>query len=278
MTAQATLFDFAPRAVPLKSWSHDHDHPHRWIYRTNAEAVVKDLGKMPSGDGLWPSLHINTRPEWHSGCNITAGQYRGSGGIWKEIWVDGRVRDTVAMDDSLTHWEIEQAWIENDTLHLVGVDGIERTLDVVEDSECDRCDIHPFDPARHPEDYIALALSKGVRGDDIITMLSIHSRNFDTVWPLSKAMDVVWSLIPVTGVVPKLDHKVHHITEFLDIHPVQYTCQTCTRKRPHKGCQCGNDPDTGYCMNYVWNGTPLRRLKKTPGECDDDDDMEDCCA
>ena len=275
MTAQATLFDFAPKALPIKASPFDH-HPHRRICRSNAEAVVKDLGKMPSGAGIWPSLHVNDRPEWNDGCDLTSGQYRDSGGIRKEIWVDGRVKDVVEPDDG---WMgIDRAWIDGDTLHIVTSDGIERTLDIFEDSECRRSDIHPFDPATHPEHYVILALSKGLRGEDVMKMASTHCYDFDTVWPLSEAMDVIWRSIPLTGVVPKLDQKVRHITEFMDICPVQYTCASCTHRRPSKGCQCGCDPDKGYCGKYVWDGTPLKRLKRThPTPCDDDD-MEDCCA
>lgn len=277
MTAQATLFDFAPKALPIKASPFDH-HPHRTIYRTNAEAVVKDLGQMPSGAGIWPSLHANTNPEWNGGCDITSGQYRGSGGILKRIWADGRVEDHIQVEDG---WmQISETWIEGDLMHIVGVDGIERTLDIEEDSECRWWDVHPFDPADIVEHYAMLALSKGLRGDDIMAIARISSYCFDTVWPSSEAMDIVWSTIPLTGVVPKLDQKVRHITEYMDICPAQCTCATCTRKRPNKGCQCGNNPDVGYCYrNYVWDGTSMKVIKRshvTP--CDEDDDMEDCCA
>lgn len=278
MTAQATLFDFAPKAIPVKAMFPVDRHPHRTICRSNAEAVVKDLGRMPSGAGIWPSLHVNTNPEWNDGCDITAGQYRNDGGFLKHIWADGRVKDVIRIDHE---WmEVSEAWIDGDVLHIVTAsDGLERTVDVFEDSECGRTDIHGFRPADVVEHFVMLALSKGLRGDDVMTMARITSYRFETVWPLSEAMDVVWRTIPLTGVVPMLDQRVRHITEYMDIPPVQCTCATCTRRRPHKGCQCGNDPDAGYCYhNYVWDGTPLRKRKTPTVDETDDDCEEECCA
>lgn len=281
MPTQATLYDFTPRAVPVEAWGWDHDHPHRWLYRSNAEAVVKDLGKMPSGAGIWPRLMRNCQPSWHWGCDFIADQYRQDGGIRKAIWADGRVVDCmrVRQDDNYGRdTRIEQAWIEDDTLHIVGDDGIERYLDILDDSECDRADRTGFHPDTIVQHYGILALSKGVTGDAISAIVDLHSCRFETVWPRDPKVDLLWSTIPTTGVVPKLSYAVHHLTEYTDIHPVQYTCTTCTKRRPRGGCQQGRDHDGAWCEGYTWDRTPIKRLRRTVAEEDEDDDMEACCA
>ena len=51
---QMTMFAFDDTPVSTDPiWLEDYDGGHKTIYRMDAEAVVEDLNRMPSGKGSW---------------------------------------------------------------------------------------------------------------------------------------------------------------------------------------------------------------------------------
>ena len=210
MTSQATIFDFAPKALPIKGWAHENGG-RGWIYRSNAEASIKDLGKLPSGAGLWPRFMATPTGRWPGREDIRHWQQCGDGGIHKEIWYDGTVRDRLQIGygtpDECKRVGLCDAWIDGDTMHVIGDDGIERTLEVIEDSEASRYDVHPFDPARIPEHYLLLAMHNGLRGEMAKAMAHMPY-DFSACAPTTEAMDAVYATYDLTHVIPMCDHAV----------------------------------------------------------------------
>lgn len=280
MTAQATLFDFAPKALPIKGWGHDNDG-RAWIYRSNAEAVIKDLGKLPSGAGLCPRLMATPRGRWKDVGDLRHWQQRGGGGITKQIWVDGTVRDEIGIQYGIPSeckdTELCEAWVDGDFMHTIGGDGIERTLEIHDDSGIHHLDINLFDPARDPEHYLMLAMLKGVRGEMVWTMSNMPY-DFSICGPKTKGMDEVYETYDLTHVVPMCSHKVHHITE-REVAFQDRTCATCLKHREDGTCQskgCASKWVAPMCDMYYWNGQPIpRRHEFHPV---DDDEPTEVCA
>lgn len=279
MTAQATLFDFSPKAVPIRGWSHDNEG-RAWIYRSNAKAVIRDLGKLPSGAGLCPRYMATPKDRWQGVGDIRHWQQCGGGGITKHVWLDGTVEDRIGIQFGIPSEcravELCEAWIDGDLMHIVGGDGIERTLEVHEDSGIHRLDVHPFEPARYPEHYLMLAMLKGVRGDTARAMTSMPW-TFDLCGPATRGMDEVYATYDLTRIVPMCSHRVHHITE-LEVAYQDRTCATCLKRRADGTCQstgCKSDWVEPMCSMYYWDGQPIpRRHEYHPVE--DDEPLEVC--
>lgn len=272
MTAQACIYDFAPKALPIKGWPHEKGG-RAWIYRANAEATIRDLGKLPSGDGLCPRFMATPKGRWPGAGDVRHWQQCGNGGIMKEVWYDGTVKDVIAVHygapDEFERTELRDAWIDGGLMHIVGGDGIERTVEIHEDCEIHRLDLNPFDPARNPEHYLLLAMLKGVRGDTAEAMADMPF-SFAVCDPCGKAMDAVYSTYNLTHIVPMCNQNVHHITEIevKDYH--DYTCKTCLKHRADGTCQsrdCESEWAEGMCSMYYWNGQPLEHRQRKPRGC-----------
>lgn len=274
---QRSIFDYRAQAVPVTGWTIiDGGKGRAEIYRSNAESFVEDLGRIPSGKGIWPRLiYAKMYGDEHLG-DMMYYQCRGKGSVTKYINLDGSVRDCVTVGRE--SMDVYEAWIDACQLHLITSDGMERTVAIVEDDMCNTWDRQAFDPARYPEHFLLLAIQKGIRGK-ILKNLWTLPHSFDLCNPLSPEIEAVWSMIPQVGVVPRMSYNVHHITEFMpDLKPVDYTCKRCTKSRPGGKCQNGFDRnDTlGECMfHFIWNGAPYPKRGKAKAEPDDDED--DCC-
>lgn len=178
---QCTLSEFSPRIIPAEGWKHEHTDGRAWIYRTNAEAVVKDIGRMPSGAGLWPRIMpTRRRGAWES-WDLHAWQCRGPGPFTKLINTDGALFDEFRpyrtecvngkpTERSMTRLEAVSAYIDGDLLITETRDGGQWSVDIVEDSECEPHDIHPFDPVNVPEHFLILCLSRGITGKELMDL------------------------------------------------------------------------------------------------------------
>ena len=91
---QCTLFEFSRIGiVPAEGWMHEHTDGRAWIYRTNAEAVVRDMGGLPSGAGLWPRIMPTRKTGSWKEWDLHVWQCRGSGPFTKLIRTDGTTFD-----------------------------------------------------------------------------------------------------------------------------------------------------------------------------------------
>lgn len=66
---QLTLFAFDDIQVSTEpKWLEDYDGSHKGIYRMDAETLVEDLNKMPSGKGSWlRCLEVDHSRSYESG-------------------------------------------------------------------------------------------------------------------------------------------------------------------------------------------------------------------
>ena len=287
---QCTLFEFSRIGIgPAEGWMHEHTDGRAWIYRTNAEAVVRDMGGLPSGAGLWPRIMPTRKTGSWKEWDLHVWQCRGSGPFTKLIRTDGTTFDEFrpyrveyvngkSTERSDVRLEAVSAYIDGDLLITETREGGQWSVDIVEDTVCDPRDIHRFDPANDPEHYLILAMSKGLRGDAVMKMADLPC-SFSIISPWHHGMDEVWASVPLTGVVPRMSYDVHHITESLDIAPIDKTCDRCLKRRPNGGCQSGCEHDNrGICWrSFYWNGKPFPKRSKTRVR-DDCFDEEGCEA
>lgn len=255
---QASLFDFGSRPVRVM-WYDD------WASeaRSNAEAIVSDLHRLPSGKGIWPRLvkcEGRTRPP---GWDWEFYQCRGGGRVVKYIRKDGTVLDAVEpVDGTDASHPIADAWIDGDTLHLLTEDGTVWVERVYPDSEIRRkSDRHPFAPDIYPEHFQIACLNAGIGGEAVWRMNSLPYY-WESVNPVyNPCMDDVDAAVPVVGIVPRMTQDVHHITDALDIAPRWRSCDVCMRDPARHGCE--GHAKHGYCFTggFLWNGKPIKGVK-----------------
>ena len=281
---QATLFDFTSRPIPVEGWMHERDG-RGWIYRSNAEAVVHDLNRMPSGMGIWPRI-LQCKGYGYDGWDLHHYQCRGSGSITKLIRTDGTVRDFLSpfrfecVDGKPAHgcmdrYPLASARIEDDELVMVTEDGRTWSEMIVPDSECPRLDVHPFDPEGDPEHFLIACLHAGLTGSELVPIAELPY-SFAATSPLRPEMDTVMRLSREIGIVPRMSYDVHHITEFIDIYPVDRTCARCLKHRKDGTCQSGHEIGCGgYCWHgFVWNGKPYPKRTPKLSKCRDGGECE----
>lgn len=286
---QSSLDDFLARPIPVEGWAHERDERDGvgWIYRTNAEAVVHDLNRMPSGMGIWPRImkHSSRSGRMEDGWDLDHWQCRGCGAITKQIRVDGTVRDYLrptcpryvdgkSVPGTGDYLPLSAARIECDQLILETEDGRLWSEIIVPDSECRNGDVHLYDPENDPEHFLIACLHAGITGKELLEIADMPYR-FEVTSPLRPEMNTVMRLSGEIGIVPRMSQDVHHITEFIDIYPVDKTCARCLKHRKDGGCQSGIDrKDWIDCDEaFYWNGKPFpKRARKTAisGCCDEE--------
>ncbi len=205
---QTSLDSFGPRPTPLFFWGR-----RAWCYRSNAEAYVRDLHMLPSGDGIWPRLlACDSRFPRYDGWDLCFYQCRGDCRADKLIRRDGTVGEFLypvdPADDTHDAFirevpRVESAWVDGELLHYLLDNGTEWTQDIVEDSECPIHDTFPLDPSTYPEHFMIVALQKGIRDDDLMAMSDLAYRFQDEALTV-EPMRAVWRTIPIVGIAPNL--------------------------------------------------------------------------
>lgn len=283
---QTSLDNFLARPIPVEGWAHERDGM-GWIYRSNAEAVVHDLNRMPSGMGIWPRIMPHSTRGGHrdDGWDLDHWQCRGGGAITKQIRVDGTVRDFLRpirpeyvdgkpVPETRIRHPLSSAHIDGDELILETEDGRLWSEIIVPDSECRNGDVHLYDPEDDPEHFLIACLHAGITGGELLEIADLPCR-FDIISPFIPAMDTVMRLSERIGVIPRMPSDVRHITDFVDIAPVDKTCDRCLKHRKGGGCQSGIDRKgwTDCDRAFYWNGKPFpKRTRKTavPACCDEE--------
>lgn len=183
---QSSLDDFLARPIPVEGWAHERDGM-GWIYRSNAEAVVHDLNRMPSGMGIWPRIMPHSTRGGHrdDGWDLDHWQCRGCGAITKQIRVDGTVRDFLRpirpeyvdgkpVPETRIWHPLSSAHIDGDELILETEDGRLWSEIIVPDSECRNGDTHLYDPETDPEHFLIACLHAGIIGKELLEIADLR--------------------------------------------------------------------------------------------------------
>lgn len=154
---QTTLFSFD--AVPVSKgpvWLEDFDGNRRSICRMDAEAMVEDLNRMPSGKGSWSRClevdHSRSYETQFKDWDACIWFHRGIG-MKKMVRPNGDVMD--CMDPHPYRWHylngkqihdwvyepLKEAWIEGDVLHI-RLDSGEYLAEIRSNDTIDRYDLH----------------------------------------------------------------------------------------------------------------------------------------
>lgn len=158
---QMTMFAFeSVEKVSGPIWLENYDGEHASVYCMDAEALVEDLNRMPSGKGSWLRClevdHDRSYEEQFKDWDACIWFQRGMG-VKKMVRSTGEVMDCIDPHPYRWHylngkqirpWKYEplrEAWIDEDTLHLK-LDSGEYLADMKPDSEIDRYDLHPYNP------------------------------------------------------------------------------------------------------------------------------------
>ena len=267
----------------------------------DAEALVEDLNKMPSGKGSWLRClevdHSRSNEEQFKDWDACIWQHNGIG-VKKMVRSDGGVMDCIDphpyrwhyMDGKLIRpWKYEavrDAWIDGDELHL-RMDSGEYLSRIVPDSEILRYDKHPYRPDYDLE-HFAIECYRHRIPRNMMAWRKEYLYGTPGLRPFSRNISVedakkvsLMGVIPDglvpngqfnqicecaewIGIVLKLSYDVP-VLRNLAMYPVEENCKTCLRRRsPNRGrdSECWKKRDQICCGGYVWD-------RKSPGKSKD---------
>ena len=240
-----------------------------WIVREDAEALIEDLGKMPSGKGSWlRCLEIDHDKVYNSHLkNWDAEIWQHNGiGIHKYVNSKGEVKDIVnphpfewyywngKQVKPFIHEEVEKAWIEeeNSTFFIKTRSG-EYMAELEYDSRIDRCNWQPYDPTCNLE-HFAIECYKHKIPRELMTWRSCHasttkymgywSRNIGedeakkidpmgkipNGWKKNDVAENILKCAEIIGITMKMDQNVPALVN-LGMYPNEKNCMTCLRRR-----------------------------------------------
>ncbi len=159
---QLTMFSFDDKPVSTEPvWLEDYDGKHRTVYQMDAEAIVEDLNRMPSGKGSWLRClevdHSRSYESQFKDWDACIWLQRGIG-IKKMVRCNGDVMDCIDPHPYKWHYmngkqirdwvyePLREAWIDGDNLHI-RIDSGEYLAEIRPNSEIDRYDLHPYNPS-----------------------------------------------------------------------------------------------------------------------------------
>ncbi len=290
---QFTLFSFEDEPVSSEPvWLESYDGSHQEIYRMDAEALIEDLNRMPSGKGSWLRClevdHSRSYEEQFKDWDACIWQHNGIG-LKKMVRSDGGVMDCIDphpyrwhyMDGKLIRpWKYESimdAWIDGDELHL-RMDSGEYLAYIVPDSEIPRYDNHPYRPDYDLEHFAIECYRHGIPRDMMAWRkeylygtpgLRPFSRNMsvEDAKKMSLTGEILDGLVPNEqfnqicdcaeriGIVLKLSYDVPALRN-LAMYPAEENCRTCLKRRsPNTGrdSECWKKGNQTCCNNYIWN-------------------------
>lgn len=297
---QRTLFDFEDRIVDRRpSWLTDM-YGEKKVFRTDAEAIVEDLNRFPSGKGLWiRCLEIDdNKHQRHSSKDYIARIWQQKGlPITKVVDHDGGVTDLLDPYPP-SHYivngkrirapvdkKLERAWIDKDVLHLATEDS-EHMAHIVPDSECHQYDIHGYDPSTNLEHFaiecyrhkIPKEMMKWrnhyVYGTPALkpfirNVTEEDARKIDPMGQIpngivpNELFNCICDCADLIGLRLNLRQIVPDL-ENLAMYPIEHTCSSCLhRMSPNKmEDRCWEKHSEYMCFNYMWNRIKPANLKK----------------
>ena len=290
---QTNLFSFD--ALPVSKgpvWLEDFDGNRRSICRMDAEAMVEDLNRMPSGKGSWLRClevdHSRSYETQFKDWDACIWFHRGIG-MKKMVRSKGDVMD--CMDPHPYRWHylngkqirpwryepLKDAWINGDTLHLK-LDSGEYLAEIHPDSEIDRYDLHPYDPTFDLE-HFAIECYRHQLPREMMKWREHYMYGTPCLRPFTRNIshedakkinlmgnipgsmvrneefDQICECAERIGIQLKLTHDVPPLMN-LAMYPVEETCKSCLRKKSkNKGTEseCWRNSGQICCSGYMWD-------------------------
>lgn len=296
---QSSIFDFKPRERPAQ-WLTLMGGERRRLCRTDAEAFVRELGTIPTGQ-TWPRcMEIDHKSSYNRWCGWASARMWGHGGIGEQVLVDhhGRVEWTIDPYPYERYWKdgkqvrenehgkIVAAEIEGDRLRLT-VEGMGDWLaEIYPDEEVRRYDRHPYDPTRDMEHFAIECYRQGLPGSmfawrahyvyatDALrpfyrTMDEDEAKKTDLMGPIAGSWapnpdyDEILACAEALGLTMKLRHGPPALAN-LAMYPVEQTCQNCIhRGGSNKEDGCWKKRGQSSCRGWLWDRkTPAKPYRK----------------
>ena len=291
---QLTMFSFDDTPVSDEPvWLEDYEGGHKTIYRMDAEALVEDLNKMPSGKGSWLRClevdHSSTYESQFKDWDACIWHQRGIG-VKKMVRCNGDVMD--CMDPHPYRWHyldgkqirewkyetLREAWIEDYVLH-VRLDSGEFLAEILPNNMIERYDLHPYRPDydlehfaiecyRHrlPKEmmswrrhymYGTPCLSPFVRN-----ISEEDAKRIDLMGNIPGSIvrnvefDQICECAERIGIQLKLTYDVPSLRN-VAMFPVEESCGTCLRRRSSnkdRESECWRNKGTQCCCSeYIWD-------------------------
>ncbi len=313
---QMTMFAFDDEPVSKEPiWLEDYDGKHKTVYRMDAEAIVEDLNKMPSGKGSWLRClevdHSRLYEEQFKDWDACIWLQRGIG-IKKMVRCNGDVMDCIDPHPYRWHylhgkqirpWKYEplkEAWIDGRTLHIRLNSG-EFMADILPNSMIKKYDLHPYRPSydlehfaiecyrnKLPKEMMAWR-NEYVYGTPVLRPFSRNISHEDAK-KISLKGEIPNGLVPNEqfnqicecaeriGIALELKYDVPPLMN-LALYPMEETCKTCLRrktKNKSKDSECWKNNGQMCCSSYMWDRkTPARKIVKKKVEDEEADGWDD---
>ena len=299
MAKQLNLFAFeSVEKVIGPTWLENYDGEHASMYRMDAEALVEDLNKMPSGKGSWLRClevdHSRSYESQFKDWDACIWQQRGIG-LKKMVRCNGDVMDCIDPHPYKWHymngkqirpWKYEplkEAWIDDRTLHIK-LDSGEYVADILPNMMIDRYDLHPYRPSYDLE-HFAIECYRNKLPREMMKWRAHYMYGTPCLRPFcrnishedAKKMDLMGNIpgsmvrneefdqicecAEKIGVQLQLSYDVPPLMN-LAMYPVEESCKTCLRKKTNnknKDSDCWKNSGQMCCSNYMWD-------KKSPAK------------
>lgn len=295
MTTAKQMTMFAFEDTPMSSepmWLEDYDGKHKTVYRMDAEAIVEDLNRMPSGKGSWLRClevdHSRTYEEQFKDWEACIWLQRGIG-VKKMVRCNGDVMDCIDPHPYKWHylhgkqirpWKYEplkEAWIDDRTLHIK-LDSGEYLAEILPNSMIERYDLHPYRPSYDLE-HFAIECYRNRLPREMMTWRKEYVYGTPALKPFSRNIsheeakkaslkgDIPNGLVPNEqfnqicecavriGITLELKYDVPLLMN-LAMYPVEETCKTCLRRKSQnrdKGSECWKNSGQVCCSSYMWD-------------------------
>ena len=312
LAKQLNLFAFDDEPASSEPvWLEDYEGGHKTVFRMDAEAIVEDLNRMPSGKGSWLRClevdHSRSYEEQFKDWDACIWLQRGIG-IKKMVRCNGDVMDCIDPHPYKWHylngkqireWKYEalkEAWIDDDILHI-RLDSGEYLAQIESDDLIDRYDRHPYKPDFDLE-HFAIECYKQHVPKEMMTWRKEYVYGTPALRPFSRNISVeeakkislkgdisnglvrneqfnqICDCAEIIGIRLQLPYTVPELKN-LAMYPVEQTCKTCLRKRSsnkEKDGSCWNDEGQMCCSNYLWNRISNAKIKNNNDCVNCDDD------
>ena len=285
--SQLTLFDFDYNVDDVSigaTWLIGFDGECK-TFRSDAEAVVEDLNSFPSGKGIWiRCLKIDhDAPYSKDQEDYVARIWQQKGlPITKMVCRDGGVKDflQIGSDDDRKRSKpvdrpLEDAWIEDDTIHLKTSKG-EYLAHIIQDSECHRYDIHPYNPSKDLE-HFAIECYRNKVPETMMRWRERYVYGTPALEPFSRCIDIdearridpmgqieggiepnpmyrqICECADMIGIRLDLSHKVPEMQN-LSMWYNEMDCGSCLHHRsPNKKDEPCWKGRPVHCFQYMWD-------------------------
>ncbi|MDY0237152.1 MAG: hypothetical protein RBR71_14100 [Gudongella sp.] len=314
---QMTMFAFEDTPVSSDPiWLEDYDGKHNTVYRMDAEAIVEDLNRMPSGKGSWLRClevdHSRSYEEQFKDWDACIWLQRGIG-LKKMVKCNGDVMDCIDPHPYKWHymngkqirpWKYEplkEAWIDDRTLHIKLESG-EYLADVLPNSMIDRYDLHPYRPSYDLE-HFAIECYRHKLPREMMKWRAHYMYGTPCLRPFSRNIshddakkidlmgnipgsmvrneefDQICECAERIGIQLELSYDVPPLMN-LAMYPVEESCKTCLRKKSEnkdKESSCWKVSGQTCCSSYMWDRrTPAKKNIVKTRVIEDDDECAYC--